>query len=715
MSPHIITLKPNREEERYQFGKVARQADGAVWLQEKGTVLIATVTYEDEQESEDDFLPLTVQYIEKTYAAGKFPGGFIKRENKPSDFETLTARIVDRTIRPLFPKGFTATVLVAVTVLSCDEDADLQRLAVLAAQAALFVSSLPARKALAAVRVGLIDGAFIINPTTIELGKSSLDLFVCGSAEELLMIEMRSLWSNESEIDEKRLLEAISLAFDHIAAASKMYEEHFRAIAKPIGTFTLKSDVIDESISAYVEQNCKETIASSLSKLASSERGGALNSIAKEAARALGAELKPTLLAVEAMKRRIVREAILRDRLRADGRALDEIRPITIETNILPKAHSSALFTRGQTQALVIVTLGSDSDRQSYELLTSKTPLHDKLILHYNFPGFSVGETKRIGAPGRRELGHGNLAKRAIESQIDPAYENTIRIVSEILESNGSSSMATVCGATVALKAAAVPMRKTVAGVAMGLVTSEDRYAILTDITGLEDHDGDMDFKVAGTQDGITALQMDIKLGGLPLNVLGEALAKAKEARLAILSKIETACESIVFNTNSLPSVETFKVDPKRMVDIIGKAGATIRDLIERFDVTIDLDREHGGVKVRGSDSDKLAKAISEIHRIADEGAARSGRHDTRKEPVICKYTIGEELQGKIVKIVDFGLFVELPDGSQGLVHISKVGANGKRVAKLTEHFKEGDTIVAIFEGQDERKKIALNIKDKIV
>ncbi len=357
----------------------------------------------------------------------------------------------------------------------------------------------------------------------------------------------------------------------------------------------------------------------------------------------------------------------------------------------------------------MVTTLGSDSDRQSQERLTDKNQTQEQLMLHYNFPGFSVGEAKRIGPPGRRELGHGNLAKRAIEAMVSPDYENSIRIVSEVLESNGSSSMATVCGATMALKGAAVPMRKLVAGVAMGLILEGDRHAVLTDITGLEDHDGDMDFKVAGSDAGITAMQMDIKLGGVELSVLESALEKARAARLNILAQMEAACENIVVNRKGLPVVEFFKIDPKNVVDVIGKAGATIRDLIERFDVTIDLERESGGVKVRGTDADRLAEAVREIQKIAANGSGQR-----RRENAVSPYKPGEELPGKVVKVADFGLFVELPDGSSGLVHISKIGAGKRRIQTLSDHFSEGDAITAIFEGQDDRKKIALDIKEKI-
>ncbi len=720
MNPTTLDIALAGRTEHYTFNKHARQSDGAVWLQEGETILLATVTCDHEPVSED-FLPLTVQYMEKSYAAGKIPGGFFKREAKPSDFETLTSRIVDRTIRPLFPKGFYYPVLVAVTVLSCDEEADLQRLAVLAAQAALTVSSLPVEKPVCAARVALLADEPILNPTLSQLERSTLDLFVCGTHEELLMIEMQGLWPTkgqaqkdpQSEIDEADLLEYIGLAQRHITEAAGRYGDAFKPLSKTRTDWALKDEALQGELIERVERDYGAAIEATLEQMAKSERGGALKAIAAKALEAYGGEdqVDPKALkeAIERIKRDRVRRQILDQAKRADGRSLDEIRPISIETNPLPCAHGACLFTRGETQALVVTTLGGDNDRQSQERLTDKNQTQERLMLHYNFPGYSVGEARRIGPPGRRELGHGNLAKRAIEAMVDPAYENSIRIVSEILESNGSSSMATVCGASMALKGAAVPMRRLVAGVAMGLVLEGDRHAVLTDITGLEDHDGDMDFKVAGSSAGITALQMDIKLGGIELSLLKSALEKAKAARLNILGQMEAACEHIVINRKGLPVVEFFKIDPKSVVDVIGKAGATIRDLIERFDVTIDLERESGGVKVRGTDADRLADAVSEIQRIAASGGGQR-----RRENTISSYQPGQELPAKVVKVADFGLFAELPDGSSGLVHISKIGADGRRIRTLSDHFSEGDAITAIFEGQDDRKKIALNIKEKV-
>ncbi|MDR1450931.1 MAG: polyribonucleotide nucleotidyltransferase [Helicobacteraceae bacterium] len=722
MSEQIVNVAPIKAQEKYIFGKYANQADGAAWFQEGNNVLLASVTYEEAEESDDDFLPLTVQYIEKTYAAGKFPGGFLKRENKPGDFETLTSRIVDRALRPLFPKGFTSPVLIAIIVLSCDSDADLQRLAVLAASAALFVGSLPARKAVCATRIGRVEGRFVVNPTLSEMEQSSLDLFVCGSADELLMIEMRalqpgSLEAIETEPSEEKLLEAIALAGENVAKGSKIYAENFAIAAKETKTFALKSDRIDEAIAAQVAESYDDAIKEAIFHMSKSERGGALKAIIKDAIRSLETDdTRSVELAIEARKRAIARKGVLDEERRADGRALDEIRPISIETNLLPRAHGSALFTRGQTQALAVVTLGGDSDRQGLERLTDKAQSYDRFMLHYNFPGFSVGEARRIGSPGRRELGHGNLAKRALERQIDPACENVIRVVSEILESNGSSSMATVCASSMALKAAGAPLKKLVAGVAMGLMTEGDRHKILTDITGLEDHDGDMDFKVAGTKEGVTAMQMDIKLGGLPLSLLAEALERARVARLSILEQMQRACETIVVNTSALPGFESFSVSPKAIPAIIGKGGAVITELCDRFKVKIDLDKESGGVKIRGANAEDAIAAGEEIKRIAEESAKRFPGANARGRAVnvASHYESAQELEGVVVKIVDFGLFVELPDESQGLVHISKVGAGGKRIAKLSDHFKEGDRVAVIFEGQDERKKIALNLRDKI-
>jgi polyribonucleotide nucleotidyltransferase len=438
--------------------------------------------------------------------------------------------------------------------------------------------------------------------------------------------------------------------------------------------------------------------------MAKSERSGSLKAIAKiikDDTNISQYENFDITKHIEFVKKEIVRNQILNDRVRADKRALDEVRPISIETNILPNAHGSAIFTRGQTQALVVTTLGTDVDKQPYSLITEGSSKYENFMLHYNFPGFSVGEASRIGAPGRRELGHGNLAKRALESMI--YSDGAIRVVSEILESNGSSSMATVCGATLALKAAGVGVKKLVAGVAMGLVMSENRYAILTDIMGLEDHDGDMDFKVAGTKDGVTAMQMDIKLGGISYEILREALYQAKVARVHILSLMEVASQDIVVNRDILPSSKSFLVRPDKIVDIIGQAGKTIREIIEKFDVIIDLDREAGNVKVTGRNRDNVDNAINYINEIVSK--------EPIKKRVTVNYNVGEEMNAKVKKLADFGAFVELPNGTEALVHISKLSKT--RVEKVSDVVKEGDEVVVKFLGMF-KGKIELSLEKVI-
>ncbi len=715
MNEKTVEIDLNNLQEQYTFNKVAKQASGAVLYRQGKAVLLATVTI-DETEVEEDFLPMTVQYIEKSYAAAKIPGGFIKRETKPGDFETLTSRIIDRSLRPLFPKGFHYPVAIAVTVLSSDSEVDMQVAALHAASAALFVSDTPVSQTLAAVRVGKQDDVFILNPSNSELAKNTLDLFVVGSGEDVLMIEMRTMASEImddvvggaiaemplvlehqecNELDEKALLDAISLAQGAISAASTAYKEHFVPMQREPLVLTFADEKIDEALYTYIETYFKEAVESAVQSMAKSERSIALKKVRTailEAKAAEGETLEKETVSkvLEAYKRQVVRSLILDQQIRADGRALDEIRPIEIETNLLPSVHGSCLFTRGQTQALVTATLGDSRDAQSYELITDKESQYERFMVHYNFPGYAVGEAKFIGAPGRRELGHGNLAKRALEPTIDIRYDGTIRIVSEILESNGSSSMATVCGGSLALKAADVEVQKLVSGIAMGLVTEGERYAVLSDIMGLEDHDGDMDFKITGTRDGITAMQMDIKLGGIELKILEEALLQAKEGRLHILSLMEKAAEEIR-PSGALPSVEFFHIDPSKIVDIIGKAGSTIREIIEKFGVTIDLDRDAGGVKVAGDDKEKVAAAKAHITTIAEA--------PTKKQ---MQYTIGETYHGKVKKIVDFGMFIEMPDGFDALLHISKV--RKERVNDLHELYSEGDEISVIVLEQKGKK-----------
>lgn len=701
------SIEVNNQVEIFDINKVAKQAAGAVLLRVKNTVVLATVARDDVQVTED-FLPLTVQYIEKAYAAGKIPGGYVKRETKPGDFETLTSRIIDRSLRPLFPKGYAYPTQIVVMVLSADPEVDLQVVGLNAASVALYLSDIPVNRPVCGVRVGYIGGNFVVNPSNSELKSSALDLYVAGTKDELLMIEMRSLAQKTSqlvpivaidpmmdpslndniiakqemnEFSEDKMVEAIEFAGKAILRASSAYEEAFSAHKKEDANLELKPEIENENVAIYIKEFYASDVKNAINQMAKSERASELNKIAKqilsdEVAQKEGWSEAVIANALAKFKKKIVREQIINEGIRADGRRLDEVRPISIETNVLPNAHGSCLFTRGQTQALVVATLGTDSDAQMYDVLTEKTALIEKFMFNYNFPGFSVGEASPLKAPGRRELGHGNLAKRALAPSIDDDSPYTIRVVSEILESNGSSSMASVCGGSLALRAAGVQTQKLVAGVAMGLVFEGDRHAVLTDIMGLEDHDGDMDFKVAGTDEGITALQMDIKLGGISLEVLKEALAQARRGREHILNLMREADNKIKVNDEILPKLELFSVDPSKIVEIIGQAGKTIKEIIEKFDVAIDLDREKGEVKIAGGAKKNVDAAKDYIIQITSREGSKFGKKPfggDRRDRAKPTFNVGDEFDGVVKSVVDFGVFIELKDGVDGLLHISKV------------------------------------------
>jgi len=704
-----VELTLQNKTEAYAFNQVAAQANGAAWLKCGDTVILATVVIDETDFVDEDFLPLTVQYIEKSYAAGKFPGGFIKRETKPSDFETLTSRIVDRSLRPLFPKGFANPVQITVMVLSADPQADLQVLALNAASAALYVSDIDIFNSVSAVRVGKIDGEIVFNPTLSQLQKSTLDLYLAGSKEDMLMIEMQTLGSDEVEIldigiidplvdpamstpsvavrrsnamSEDELIRILASAQIALSEANSAYESAFKSYAKPpFELQTIVSEISGEMIE-YVRSMHTDDLKRGINQMAKTERSTALRTIRKTILKEKPEwnehELKK---AIESVKRSMVRAQILDEKVRADGRALNEVRPISIETNVLPSAHASALFTRGQTQALVVLTLGGAKDAQMFENLTDSGTQNEGFMVHYNFPGFSVGEPSPIGAPRRRELGHGNLAKRALEGAC-VRNGQTIRLVSEVLESNGSSSMATVCGGYMALRAGDIEVADPIAGVAMGMVQEGSRHAILTDIMGLEDHDGDLDFKVAGSKGGITAMQMDIKLGGIHLDVLKEALYQAKEARSHIIDIMISSEDKIELNEGTLPSTDLFHIDPSFIGDIIGQAGKTIREIIERFDVTIDIDKKKGSVKLTGKNRDGLRGARDHIEGIV------SGATPVEK----VEYKVGDIVKGKVKKIVDFGAFIELPGGVDGLIHISKLSDG--HVSRVSDVVNEGDELM---------------------
>jgi polyribonucleotide nucleotidyltransferase len=733
-------IEVNNQEEIYDIGKVAKQAAGAVLLKIKNTVILATVARDDAQ-VDGNFVPLTVQYIEKTYAAGRIPGGYIKRETKPGDFETLTSRIIDRSLRPLFPDGYTYPTQLSVFVLSCDPEVDLQVAALNAASAALYVSDIPVNKNVAGVRIGFIDGEYKVNPTNSELKESSLDLYVAGTKEELLMIEMRSIATLEStdipiaaiepmlaenfvveqkvnEFDEDAILKAIDEAQVAITNATSAYEETFQPIKKDDAVLEYKASLENDSIFAYIDEFYKDEVKNAISQMAKSERATELNKIVDTIMSddvAIKEEWDKELVSavIAEYKKRVVRTKVVEEGIRADGRTLKEVRPIAIETNILPNAHGSCLFTRGQTQALAVTTLGGDKDGQMHEMLTEKGSVTDTFMVNYNFPGFSVGEASPLRAPGRRELGHGNLAKRALEPVIDINRLQTIRVVSEILESNGSSSQATICAGALALKAAGVEIKKLVAGVAMGLIFEGDKHAILTDIMGLEDHDGDMDFKVAGTREGITALQMDIKLGGVSRNVLKEALYQAKEGREHILTLMEEAEKEIVINTSVLPKLELFSVDPSKIVDIIGQAGKTIKEIIEKFEVSVDLEREKGEVKIAGENQEKVDAAKSHIMNIVNKPSGgrdrrdRGGRKPFKDDKPIPQFAEGQIVEGKVERIVDFGAFISLPGGIDGLLHVSKIADH--RVEKVSDYLEVGQEVsVKILKQNGKKIELAL-------
>ncbi|ANE36248.1 polynucleotide phosphorylase [Campylobacter iguaniorum] len=718
------SIEVNNQVEIYDINKVAKQAAGAVLLRVKNTVILATVAREDTQVTED-FLPLTVQYIEKQYAAGRIPGGYIKRETKPGDFETLTSRIIDRSLRPLFPKGYAYPTQIVVMVLSSDPEVDLQVVALNAASVALYLSDIPVNRAVCGVRVGYIDNKFIINPSNSELKKSALDLYVAGVNDELLMIEMRSLPNEQNEIvpviaidpmidpslnegfvarqnmnefSEDLMVDAIKFAGEAILKGSMAYEEAFSHHKKEDANLEFKPEIENENIALYIDEFYKEDVKLAINQMAKSERASELTKIAKQIAASEvavqeGWDENTISNILGKYKKKIVRTQIIEESRRADGRGLKEVRPITIETNILPSAHGSCLFTRGQTQALVVTTLGTDSDAQMNELLTEKGAIADKFMFNYNFPGFSVGEASPLKAPGRRELGHGNLAKRALYPSVDLNSPYSLRVVSEILESNGSSSMASVCGGSLSLRAAGVETIKLVAGVAMGLIFEGDKHAVLTDIMGLEDHDGDMDFKVAGSIDGITALQMDIKLGGISLEVLKEALYQAKEGREHILKIMQRANDEIVINEEVLPKLELFSIDPSKIVDIIGQAGKTIKEIIEKFEVSIDLDREKGEVKIAGGQKGKVEAAKDYIIQITQKeprGGGFKGKRDNRN---VTPFNVGDEFEGEVKKVATFGAFISLRDGVDGLLHISKMSSplnEGDKVKVKVSELKGG-------------------------
>jgi len=669
-----------------ETGRVARQADGAVMLTCGETVILATAVAAKQAKPDMDFFPLTVNYQEKYYAAGKIPGGYFKREARPTEAETLISRLIDRPIRPLFPSSFRNETQVLPTVISYDKENDPEALALIASSAALAISGIPFMGPVAAAKVGMIDGEFVLNPTKEQIKDSQLELIVAGTEDAVLMVE-----SEASGLSEKQMLDAVKFGHDKAKEVISLIKE----FAKEAGKERWK---IEEKDYSDLKSKISSAVADDLQK--------AFDESDKQVRTGLIAAAKEKITTMfdgdetyskveigdqfKSVEKKIVRTQILKDSKRIDRRKLNEVRDIKCEVGVLPKVHGSSLFTRGETQALVVTTLGTSDDEQRLETLDGAE--RSRFMLHYNFPPYSVGEVGRIGT-GRREIGHGKLAWRAINSSL-PSKEEfpyTFRIVSEITESNGSSSMATVCGASLALMDAGVPIKTPIAGIAMGLIKEGDDYSILSDILGDEDHLGDMDFKVAGTKDGITSLQMDIKITGITFDIMEKALDQAKEGRIHILGEMAKALtESRKELSKNTPKMEKIQVDKKDIAAVIGKGGATIREIVEVSGAKLDIN-DDGMVTIAAADEESRMKAVQMV------------------KDIVAKPEMGKIYKGKVVKIMEFGAFVNFLGKQDGLVHISQLAA--KRVENVSDVVKEGDEVSVKVVGFD-RGKVKLSMKE---
>jgi polyribonucleotide nucleotidyltransferase len=671
-----------------ETGKIARQADGAVILTSGDTVILATVVGAKKANPETDFFPLTVNYQEKYYASGKIPGGYFKREARPTESETLISRLIDRPIRPLFPEGFRNEVQVLPTVLSYEKDNDPEILSLIAASAALSISGIPFMGPVAASKVGYINSSFVLNPTKEQLKDSQLELIVAGTKDAVLMVE-----SEASGLTEKIMLDAVKFGHEQFGPVIKMINEFSSECSKE--KWIVEEKDLNE-VKSNLLKNVKNDLIAAFSE-ADKKKRGELISLAKEKSLALYKDSEQfTEMDVESqfknIEKEIVRTKILKEKKRIDGRGLADIRPIKCEVGILPRAHGSALFTRGETQAIVVTTLGTSEDEQRIESLDGLQ--RSRFMLHYNFPPFSIGEVGRIGT-GRREIGHGKLAWRAVNSILPKKEEfpYTFRLVSEITESNGSSSMATVCGSSLALMDAGVPIKKPVAGIAMGLIKEGADYSVLSDILGDEDHLGDMDFKVAGTEDGITSLQMDIKITGITFEIMEKALSQAKDGRIHILGEMNKALKvSRKDLSKHTPKMEKVTVDKKDIAAIIGKGGVTIREIVELSGAKVDIS-DDGIVTIAAPDEISRNKALEMVKSI------------------IAKAEVGKIYTGKVVKIMEFGAFVNFLGKQDGLVHISELAA--KRVEKVSDVVKEGDEVKVKVLGFD-KGKVKLSIKQAL-
>ena len=691
MESYKKTVKLGSNEVTFESGKVARQATGSVIVSSGETQVLSTVVVGKPPGEHQDFFPLTVNYMEKTYATGKIPGGFFKREGRPTEKETLTSRLIDRPIRPLFEDDFLYEVQVICTVLSSNKDEDPDILSFLGASAALAISGLPFKGPLGAARVGFIDGQYMINPKRSELKESYLDMVIAGSESAVIMVE-----SEAKELNEDQMLGGILFAHQEMQPVIKAIQEMAEEIGKP--AFEYESKVMDADLFSEVDEKFSERISSAYLIQDKQERVQELSSI-KEALieEMLPKDEEPSLTesslydCFKKIEKRIVREKLLKGESRIDGRNLDTVRPIHVEAGLLHNTHGSSLFTRGETQALVAATLGSPRQAQLIDALEGE--FKDQFMLHYNFPPYSVGEAGFLAGPKRREIGHGKLARRALEAVLpDPEdFPYTIRVVSEITESNGSSSMASVCGSSLALMDAGIPITKSVAGVAMGLVKEEEKFAVMTDILGDEDHLGDMDFKVAGTAEGITALQMDIKIDGINEEIFEVALEKANTARLHILEIMDKVISEPRKELSSkAPQAVIMQINTKKIRDVIGKGGETIRGLVEETGSQIDID-DSGKITIYGDSPESRQMAIDRINALTEE-------------PEVNKiYT------GKVANIVDFGAFVTIMPGRDGLVHVSEISE--ERVENVSDYFVEGEEVQVKVLEVDRQGKIKLTMK----
>ena len=692
VNPVKKTFQYGRSTVTLETGRIARQASGAVMVTMDDTVVLCTVVARKEANPNQPFFPLSVHYQEKTYAVGKIPGGFFKREGRPTEKETLTSRLIDRPIRPLFPKGFMNEVQVVCTVLSTDRNHDPDIAALLGTSAALAISGVPFSGPIGAARVGFNEEkGYFLNPTVEELTTSELDMVVAGTEKAVLMVE-----SEAKELLEDEMLGAVLYGHQEMQVAIKAINELVAEAGKPRWEWQAPAE--NTELKAAVASAFEARVGEAYRITDKMARQDALSALKAEAVEQLAGEEEGKFDADEVkgvfagLEKRVVRSRVVKGEPRIDGRDHRTVRPLAIEVGSLPKTHGSAIFTRGETQAIVVATLGTLRDSQLIESLEGERK--DRFMLHYNFPPYSVGEAGFMGGPKRREIGHGRLARRGVQAMLpdEAEFPYTIRVVSEITESNGSSSMASVCGASLALMDAGVPMKAPVAGIAMGLVKNDDGFAVLTDILGDEDHLGDMDFKVAGTGEGVTALQMDIKIEGINEEIMEQALQQALEARLGILEQMNTVIgQSRAEVSENAPSMATIKIDPEKIRDVIGKGGSTIRKICEDTGASIDLD-DDGTVRIYAEDKKAAKAAIDTVLAITAEAE------------------IGKLYRGKVVRIADFGAFVNIMPGTDGLVHISQIVP--ERVNDVRDFLNEGDEPVVKVLDIDNRNRVKLTIKE---